>query len=656
MKLKKLYGAIHAFMFCAFFISFLFRTDGYLLRRMATTPMPVLSSFFTSELLAFVCAAGGFLWLAFSWNMKMVARLLWIISLTVAALGCYFFYNTFSAFILIIAALCTALPYAVDSTQFKPQRLFFAFLGAVLAACFPDIGIYAGLVVLIIIFAQREIPGIRFTGRFILACLLLTALLFGAFPFSQKYGEADISPEQYRKDYEMMMLAFAQYGSIPQKTLCFFNHPLRSINELSIAVLKLSVDKNENMTAYFAGDQLRYSAEYDLETNGKTPQPPLLSTAPSVLPPVVLVSYPASRDFYRISSDQCVFFNEDGAWRNHSFYTVEWLQKQKKQMAKNGVLALQLPEHFEQAASILAAIRKVYKNTVILRWSGVYVFASDRPLTDDPVILDQNAVAAGIYKYMFAPYRLLLCALPMFYDTAQNARLYRSSENVPARSLHDLPLLNTEDKYCLNILEKIFTACVMAAPWLLTTLLLLYWIGRYWHAGIPGAKISFISFEAGVITGLLTLIPILAFSLVRSKVQTLQIFPGTFIALFFASLMIVFLFVPGNTAYSFPVRILMLILCACSFFYSDMDRTMLCCIALMAGVAAVCAGFSPRQYRMNGWFAGMAAACLLTPVLWYSKMYYPAAGIILCYILFAGYDNNKKAIRESGMASGADQD
>lgn len=649
MKHSKLYGAIHTFMFCAFFISFLFRSEEYLLRRM-TLPgamsVPVAASFFNCGLPAFLAAAGGFLCLALCWNIKLIVRLILIALLTVSALWSYFCFSDFIAFFLIVAALCAAVPLAVNPDHFDPQRLFFTFCAIILAACFPNFGVYAGVVVLITIFAQREIPGIRFGGRFILASMLFTALLFGAFPMNTNKTTSEITPEQYRKDYEMMMLAYAQYGTIPEKTLCLFHHPVRKISELSAMILKLSVSENENLKAYFAGDQLRYPAEYDLETKGKTPQFPVRSTSQTVLPAVVLVSYPASH--YTDAN-----IPEKGRW-NYSFYTVEWLQKQKKQMAKNGVLALQLPDRFDAAASILATVGNVYKNTVILRWSGVYVFASDRPLTEDPATLDQNAISGGIYKYMFAPYRILLFALSEFFDAEQNSKLLLAADTKKLLSIHDLPEMNVNDS--IPGLFMFFRIWVNAAPWLLTILFICYCICRYWRAGIPGAKLSFVSFETGLISGLLLLTPLFAYSLVHSSVQILQIFPRYIVALFIGTVMITLLFVHGKTVRTFPIRILMLILCACSFFYPDMDRTMLCCIALMAGVAAVCTGFSPRQYRMNRWFAGMAAACLLTPVLWYSKMYYPAAGIILCYILFAGYDNNKKAIRESGMASGADQD
>ena len=58
-------------------------------------------------------------------------------------------------------------------------------------------------------------------------------------------------------------------------------------------------------------------------------------------------------------------------------------------MKKNGILALQLPDDHENAIPILAAMKKVFKHTVILRWSGIYVFASDRKLTADPEVLDR---------------------------------------------------------------------------------------------------------------------------------------------------------------------------------------------------------------------------------------------------------------------------
>ena len=635
MKKNKIFGAIHAFMFCAFFFSFIFRTENYLLRDLPGDYCSLFAAYLNAETCAFAAGAAFFLWFALTWNLRMHYRLFLILLLT---LGCFTawweFGLVFVAYILAVAALCTAFPFAVNYERFEPARLFWGFLAVAPAVCFPDFDGWIGLVALVVVLVQGEIPGIRFLGRLVLAFMMLAVCIFGSFATDKKNIVPDVSANQFRQNYELMMLAYAQYGTIPDKTVSYFNHPWRSMNDLSAIVTKLSVDKNENMNAYFAGDQLRYSAEHDLNLQGKQIPVPAKQNL-LARPSVVLISFPATGDYSAVTSDGNTLYYGD-AWRNYSFYTVEGLARQKKKMKKNGILALQLPDDHENAIPILAAMKKVFKHTVILRWSGIYVFASDRKLTADPEVLDRNAVNSGIYRYMYAPYRIILFALTSFLDEAEDQRLDRAASGAVPRSLRDLPLLTTQGQPHVALLESLFRSILDYAVWILPALFLLYVFCRYWYAGVPGAKLPFQSFETGLIAGVTFLIPALSFSLSR-HIPLLKVIGGTTITLCSYGAMIMLLFVRGKTASSFPVRILMAILCACAFFMTDISKTLLCCISLLCGIAAVCSGQCPHRCRMSSWFLGMSTACLLTPLLWYSSALYPAGCIILCYILFAGY-------------------
>ena len=636
MRKNKIFGAIHAFMFCAFFFSFIFRSENYLLRDLIVDSCSLFAAYFNAEILAFAAGAVFFLWFAVIWNLRMHYRLFLILLLTLGCLVAWVLWPPFVAYVLAVAALSTALPFAVNYERFEPVRLFWGFLAMLPAACFPNIHFYAGIVALIVIIAQREIPGIRFFGRVILAFMMFTAFLFGAFASNNKSIVPDVTAEHFRQNYELMMLAYAQYGAIPENSKCYFNHPWRNINDLSAIVTKLSVDKNENMTAYFAGDQLRYSAEHDLSLQGKHIPVPVMKQNIFARPSVVLISYPANGDYTYYTTSGKDFYYGD-AWRNYSFYTVEGLTRQKKKMMKNGILALQLPDNYENAAPIFAAVKKVFKHTVILRWSGLYVFASDRKLTADPDVLDRNAVNAGIYRYMYAPYRILLFALTTYQDDAEDERLTRAVSAAEPRSLCDLPVLTAAKQPYVALADNIFRSLLEYAVWILPALFLLYCFCRYWYAGVPGAKLPFQSFETGLIAGVTLLIPALIYSLSRQTLL-LKVIADSKITLFCFAAMIMLLFVRGKAASSFPVRILMAILCACSFFVLDISKTLLCCIALLSGIAAVCAGQCPHRCRMPFWFLGMSFACLLTPFLWYSPLlFYPTGCIILCYILFAGH-------------------
>jgi hypothetical protein len=306
-------------------------------------------------------------------------------------------------------------------------------------------------------------------------------------------------------------------------------------------------------------------------------------------------------------------------------------------MKKNGILALQLPDDHENAIPILAAVKKVFKHIVILRWSGIYVFASDRKLTADPEVLDRNAVNSGIYRYMYAPYRIILFALTSFQDEAEDQRLDRAASSAAPRSLRDLPLLTTNGQSHVAILEFLFRSILDYAVWILPVLFLLYCFCRYWYAGVPGAKLPFQSFETGLIAGVTFLIPALIYSL-SMHISLLKVISAETVTLFCFAAMIMLLFVRGKAASSFPVRILMALLCVCAFFVLDISKTLLCCISLLSGIAAICAGQCPHRCRMPFWFLGMSFACLLTPFLWYSPiLFYPTGCIILCYILFAGH-------------------
>ncbi|MBR2425226.1 MAG: hypothetical protein IKB16_00650 [Lentisphaeria bacterium] len=639
MKFRKISGAIHAYMFCAFFISFLFRKGGYLLRNVEDISHSVYSSYLSTELLAFLAAAILFLLLALTWKIKLSLRLLSIFLLTCGSIGCWFLQFSFACYFSLVTALTMAVPLAVNTGKLDAGRLCFASCAVILAACFPNFSMYyAGGAVLITIIVQGEIPGIRKFGRCILAFLLLYALLYGAFTGCKKNNKLNVDPEDYRKNYELMMLAYAQNGAIPARTAAFFNHPLQKMNDLSAMVVTLLVDLKPNeLSAYFAGDQLRYAAEYELHVQGKTPSPPPKAADKTAAPSVVLIADPPSADS-RFLYANGIYMTPQDTWRNHALYSFEWLQKLKKTMAKNGILAVQLPREQEQAVSVLASVKKVFKNTVIIRWSDIYVFASDRALTDDPEVLDRNAVSAGIYKYMFAPYRILLFALPYFADQEQNDRLMRMAESASPCSLHKLPRIKTGNSVLLTLLEKVFAVTVSWSGWLFCILLPVYWCSRYWHAGIPGAKLSFQSFETGFLSGLPLLTAYLSFLYCRN-IRGVHLPFGYLIALFTFTAMISLLFVRGKACRSFFTRILMLILCYCAFFCDDINKTLLCCIALLSGIAAVCVGQCPHRCRMPYWFLGMAAACLFAPLLWYSPiiLFYAAACIILCYILFAGY-------------------
>ena len=636
MKKSNFWGAIHAFMFCAFFFSFIFRSENYLLRSFNTDYCSLFAAYFNAEILAFAAGTVFFLWFAVIWNLRMHYRLFLILLLTLGCLAAWWLGWAFIAYVLAVAALSTALPFAVNYERFDPVRLFWGFLAVAPVVCFPNLYFVAGIVALIVMIAQREIPGIRFFGRVILAFMMITAFLFGSFSHDKKNIVPDFTSEYFRQNYELMMLAYAQHGAIPENTVSYFKHPWRSMNELSALVTKLSVDRNENMTAYFAGDQLRYSAEHDLILEGKHIPTPQAKTNLFTRPSVVLIPYPATGDYTLQPNAGNVYYYGD-AWRNYAFYTVEGLTKQKKNMTKNGIIALQLPDNYDTAAPILAAVKKVFKHTVILRWSGIYVFASDRKLTADPHVLDRNAVNAGIYRYMYAPYRILLLALTTYQDDAEDERLNRAASDVAPRSLRDLPVLITTKQPHVAWAETIFRNILEYAIWILPVLFLLYCFFRYWYAGVPGAKLPFQSFETGLIAGVTFLIPALIFSLSKHT-PLLKVISANTVTLFSFAAMIMLLFVRGKAASSFPVRILMAILCVCAFLVTDISMTLLCCISLLSGIAAVCAGQCPHRCRMSYWFLGMSFACLLTPFLWYSPLlFYPTGCIILCYILFAGY-------------------
>lgn len=636
MKKNKIFGAIHAFMFCAFFFSFIFRSENYLLRSFPVEYCSFFTAYFNAEILAFAGCAVFFLWFAVIWNLRMHHRLFLILLLTLGCLVAWGLWPSFVACVLAVAALSTALPFAVNYERFDPVRLFWGFLAVSPVVYFPNLYFYTGIIALIVIIAQREIPGIRFFGRLILAFMMITVFLFGAFADDKKNIVPDFSAEYFRQNYELMMLAYAQHGAIPENTRSYFNHPWRNMNELSVLVTKLSVDRDENMSAYFAGDQFRYSAEHDLMLQGKHIPAPDGKTNLFARPSVVLIPYPATGDYSKLINAGNVLYYGD-AWRNYAFYTVEGLTKQKKNMKKNGILALQLPDNYDHAAPILAAVKKVFKHTVILRWSGIYVLASDRKLTADPHVLDRNAVNAGIYRYMYAPYRILHLALTTYQDDAEDERLTRAASDVAPRSLRDLPVLTTTKQPHVAWAQIIFRNVLDYAVWILPVLFLLYCFCRYWYAGVPGAKLPFQSFETGLIAGVTFLIPALIYSL-SMHISLLKVISAETVTLFCFAAMIMLLFVRGKAASSFPVRILMALLCVCAFFVLDISKTLLCCISLLSGIAAICAGQCPHRCRMPFWFLGMSFACLLTPFLWFSPLlFYPTGCIILCYILFAGH-------------------
>lgn len=646
MKNNRISGAIHASMFCAFFISFLFKTDAYLLHDMVPRCHTVLATYLNAELLAFAGCMTLCLFLACVWNIKLKLRL-WLISLlNIACLSLLICSYVFAAYALLTAALCTALPLAVKQEKIEPVRFFFAFTAIIIALIFPDFGIYAGLIGLITVIAQREITGIRFGGRFILAFMLLTAFLFGSFHSGNKKTVPDVTATHFRQNYELMMLAFAQYGAIPRNSVCYFNHPWQNMHDLSAIVTKLSVDKNENMNAYFAGDQLRYPAEHELSLRGK--RIPALTADyfnPRLKPAVIMIAYPATGD-YHLAEKGSHFPYYGDAWRNYSFYSVEGIEKLKGKLSKNGVFALQLPADHQKAAPLIAAVKQVFKHSIILRWSGVYLFASDRKLTADPDFLDQNAVAAGIYKYMYAPYRIILFALTTYHDEAGDARLLQSADNVSPLSLHDLPRINNaRNNNSVIYADIIFRSVCSWGAWLLPLLFILYCFARYWFTGVPGAKLPFLSFETGLLTGIMALLPLLAYSLLNN-IPLLILMSGSIPVLFVSSAMITLLFVHSRNADSFFVKTLMLVLCVCACFFCDISKTMLCCIVLLAGVASVCIGHCTERCSVKSWFLGMAAACLLTPVIWYTGTWalYSTGCVIICYILFAG---NKNVVTES---------